>query len=186
MNNQSISPEKKSDFSIVRMLATLKDGKERSYSSRYWSPATRKQSYRVFGPLAALDARFQTTPEMVICALYATHFREGAEPHKTSRKSIGDTIRLLGGGNVKADEFPSVEKHFLRLLASKELDDTADQLHRFMIRFRNHKSFLQVDYENLLWDLRRFLSNPEKTHHHWASDFWQAPNLEQPESSSTS
>lgn len=172
----------KSKFSIQHMLNLLQDRGIRAYARKFWSPTTQGQSFRVFGRLNALNGKYQITPEMIVIAVYATHFDENKAAHHKKNRSIGASLRQLGGGNEKADQFPSVERHFSRLLASDNLDDLAQQLNRFAKKFKTAKPSVTMDYEQLLWDLRHFLSNPEKTRLRWAADFWQAPI---PESTTT-
>lgn len=167
-----------STYSLSNMLELLSEGKHRAYARRFWSSTTRGQSLRVFGRLNALNSRFQVTPEMIITAVYAVHYTETASAHSQRGSSLGLALRKLGGGSEKADEFPAVERHFMRLISSDNLTDISEQLRRFAIKLRTHSPFLSLDYQRLLWDLREFLTQSDKVKLRWAADFWQAPLLD--------
>jgi CRISPR type I-E-associated protein CasB/Cse2 len=56
---------------------------------------------------------------------------------------------------------------------ASELDALGDQLHRLFIRFAGDG--IALDYNRLLWDLRKWNKSAEDIKARWACDFWQAP-----------
>ena len=82
----------------------------------------------------------------------------------------------LAGGSSKADGFESMERHFRRILASRDLEDVGAQLHRLVKRLE--RDGIPLDYVALLEDLIRFGQRPERVKTRWSLDFWQAANSE--------
>ncbi len=138
---------------------------------RYWSPATRHQSYPVLGQLGALE----DVRKSVLAALYAEH------PDHAAGVTVGKAALRLG--ERKDGEHP-YDRHFRRLLACQELGSPADpgdlaqQLHRLVKRL--DREGVALDYHSLLINLRSWTktSNPglrEDVKLRWAADFWRAP-----------
>lgn len=155
------------DFVEV-LISICKDRGHRAALRRWWSKSTRHYAYPVLGRIYALDDDRKT----LVAALYAEHSKDNSTTHKSGGNSLGSAALKLGGNSTKADAFPSMERHFRRLLSASSLDDLAPQLHRVIKRLERES--ISLDYARLLGDLRQFHNNPENVKTRWATAFWQA------------
>lgn len=156
------------DF-VARLIGVCRDRGQRAELRRWWSEGTRHYAYPILGSLYALDDDRKT----IAAALYAVQAKDSTPAHVSGGHSIGIAALKLGGGSSQADDFPSMERHFRRLLAANTLDDLAPQLHRLVKRLERES--IPLDYALLLGDLRQFGNNPEAVKTRWAIAFWQAP-----------
>lgn len=149
---------------IDQLLKVCLDRGHRAELRRYWSEGTRHYAFPVLGRLGALGDH--KVPDALTAALYAEN-----PNHLLGGRSLGSAALRLGGGEA----FDSMERHFRRLLAcdAGELKELGNQLHRLFIRFE--REAISLDYNRLLWDLRRWPKNAEDIKTRWACDFWQAP-----------
>ena len=58
----------------------------------------------------------------------------------------------------------------LRLVASDSLEDAADQLQRILVRFNG--AGVHLDFNTLLWDLRKWTNRSEDVKTSWGKDYW--------------
>ena len=152
---------------IERLTRVCLDRGHRAELRRYWSDATRHYAFPVLGRLGALGEH--KLPDALTATLYAEN-----PNHQLGGNSLGHAALQLGGG----DAFESMERHFRRLLAANgnELEELGDGLHRLFIRLaRCKKGPVALDYNRLLWDLRRWAKSADDIKTRWACDFWQAP-----------
>lgn len=164
-------PDHAAFIARLQKLAHDRERGQRAALRKYWSPTTRHQSYPVLGLLNALGNEQKT----ILAALFAEH------PKHQGNVSVGKAALLLG--DRKDGDHP-YDRHFRRLLACDDLPDLGQQLHRLVKRLS--REGIGLDYADLHKRLNFWTNYRENVKLHWASDFWQAPNLEQPESSSTS
>lgn len=167
----TIDYQKQNEDFVARLIEICRDRGYRAALRRYWSETTRHDAYAALGRLRALDDDRRT----IVSALYATH-SSSAEAHCSGGHSIGSAALELGGRKTTATEFPSMERHFRRLLAADNLDDLKWQLYRLVKRLE--RTSIPLDYARLLSDLCQFQSNPETVKTRWAIAFWQAPSEE--------
>jgi CRISPR type I-E-associated protein CasB/Cse2 len=165
--------QKQNEDFITRLVGICSDRGHRAALRRWWSEKTRHFAYPVLGRLFALDDSRKT----LLAALYATHSKDSSPAHVPNSHSIGSAALKLGGNSTQADAFPSMERHFRRLLSAQSPDDLGSQLHRLVKRLERES--IPLDYARLLGDLRRFGNDPEAVKTRWAVAFWQAP-AEQP------
>ena len=156
------------DF-VAALVSTCKDRGHRASLRRWWSESTRHYAYPVLGKLRAIDDDHKA----LLAALYAEHSNDSAPTHVPSGHSIGNAALKLGGNSTQSDAFPSMERHFRRLLSANLLDELAPQLHRLVKRLERES--IPLDYARLLSELRQFHRNPETVKTRWATAFWQAP-----------
>lgn len=128
---------------------------------RYWSVTTRHYAFPV---LARLPVQSFDSPDAMAAALYAVN-----PNHNNGGPRLGQALYRLAH-DKDPDAF---ERHFRRLLASESLEDAADQLHRLFKRL--DRSGLGLDYNSLLWDLRKWRNDREGVRTGWATDFWLKP-----------
>jgi CRISPR type I-E-associated protein CasB/Cse2 len=149
---------------IEQIIRVCQDRGHRAELRRYWSDATRHYAFPILGRLGALGEH--KLPDALTAALYAEN-----PNHQLGGNSLGRAALRLGSG----DAFESMERHFRRLLAANgnELDELGGGLHRLFIRFG--REGIAIDYNRLLWDLRRWAKNADDVKTRWACDFWQAP-----------
>jgi len=149
---------------IDQLTRICQDRGHRAELRRYWSTATRHYAFPVLGRLGALgDHRL---PEALTAALYAEN-----PNHQPGGNSLGRAALKLGAGEA----FESMERHFRRLLSANdnELEELGAGLHRLFIRLE--RANIVLDYNDLLWDLRRWPKEADTIKTQWACDFWQAP-----------
>lgn len=169
----TINYQQQNEDFVTRLAGICRDRGLRASLRRWWSEGTRHYAYPILGSLAALDDDRKT----LLAALYAVHAKDHAPAHVINGPSIGAAALKLGGNSTQADAFPSMERHFRRLLAAESLDDLGPQLHRLVKRLERES--IPLDYARLLGDLRQFHNHPESVKTRWAIAFWQAPT-EQP------
>jgi CRISPR type I-E-associated protein CasB/Cse2 len=159
------------DF-VAQLVKLCKDDRgHRAALRRWWSDGTRHYAYPLLGKLYALDEKLN--PKTITAALYGAHLKDSAPAHLAGSHSIGSAALKLGGNSSQADAFPSMERHFRRLLAADPLEDLGPQLHRLVKRLERES--IPLDYARLLGDLRQFRNNPEAVKTRWSIAFWQAP-----------
>lgn len=152
---------------IERLIRICQDRGHRAELRRYWSDTTRHYAFPVLGRLGALGEH--KLPDALTAALYAEN-----PNHQLGGNSLGRAALRLGAG----DAFESMERHFRRLLASNgnELEELGEGLHRLFVRLaRCENGPVALDYNRLLWDLRRWAKEADDIKTRWACDFWQAP-----------
>ena len=161
--------QQNTDF-VAQLVNLCKDDRgHRAALRRWWSDGTRHYAYPLLGKLYALEDDRKT----ITAALYGAHLKDTAPAHLAGSHSIGSAALKLGGNSSQADAFPSMERHFRRLLAADSLEDLAPQLHRLIKRLERES--IPLDYARLLGDLRQCRNNPEAVKTRWAIAFWQAP-----------
>lgn len=140
---------------------------------RYWSPATRHQSWAMLGRLGTLRANY-TSPETILAALFAIH-----PLHVAGGNRLGQAALKLAGGGQKSDSFDSFDRHFRRLLACEDgnLNELSQYLQRLVKRLE--REGVPLDYNALLWDLRKWHNHAENVKSEWARQFYQAPSENQ-------
>ena len=162
------APAQNEDF-LRRLRKAAEDNGNRAALRKYWSPATRHQSYPVLGLLGALD----DNRKAIIAALFAEH-----PEHK-----VGITIgkAALALGDRKEGEHP-YDRHFRRLLACDDDLGTAAspgdlplQLHRLVKRLSRQP--VSLDFLELHKNLNYWAKYSDTVKLRWASHFWQAPQL---------
>jgi len=143
---------------LSALMCCSKDRGKMAALRRYWSPTTRHQAYPVLAQLHALGA--EVHGDMILSALFATN-----PNHQPNMGPLGKSLlKLCGGGDAAMD------RHVRRLISLDELDAVADELCRLNLRFKS--SGIPVDYEQLLWDLRRWKKESELVKIKWARSFW--------------
>jgi CRISPR type I-E-associated protein CasB/Cse2 len=147
---------------LEKLIKICTDRGSRAALKRFWSPATKHYAYPVLGMLGALGKPKESDAFTV--ALYAIN-----PYHEPNGSRLGQACHKLAAGKG----FESFEKHFRRLLASDELEEVADQLHRIFKRME--RDSIGLDYHRLLWDLRKWNKDQDNIKTDWAKDFWQAP-----------
>jgi CRISPR type I-E-associated protein CasB/Cse2 len=148
------------DTFLDQLIRLANDRGDRAALRRYWSPATRHQSYPLLGRLNAIQDRRKT----ITAALYSVH------PENHPGVTVGKAALLLG--DRKGGEHP-YDRHFRRLLASDDLDDLAAQLFRLVKRLQ--REGIGLGYDRLYKDLNYWAGFSEDVKVRWAADFWQAP-----------
>ncbi len=160
--------QQNTDFVAQLVSLCAHDRGHRAALRRWWSDGTRHYAYPLLGKLYALEDDRKT----ITAALYGVHLKDTAPAHLAGSHSIGSAALKLGGNSSQADAFPSMERHFRRLLAADLLEDLAPQLHRLVKRLERES--IPLDYARLLGDLCQFRNNPEAVKTRWAIAFWQA------------
>lgn len=138
---------------------------------RYWSPATRHYAYPVLARLVALPRETSVlTAETVIAVLYAYN-----PNHQPDGLRLGQAALRLSGGSMKSERFEAFEHHFRRLLACDGggLNELSQQLRRILIRMERES--IPLNYNQLLWDVRKWRQSSDDVKAAWARDFWRAP-----------
>ncbi|RFC42797.1 MAG: CRISPR-associated protein Cse2 (CRISPR_cse2) [Verrucomicrobia bacterium] len=161
--------QKQNEDFVSALIQVCGDRGLRAAMRRWWSEGTRHYAYPILGKLFALDDDRRT----LVTALYAVHSKDSAFAHVSGAHSIGSAALKVAGGSSQADAFPSMKRHFRRLLSAESLDDLGPQLHRLVKRLERES--IPLDYARLLGDLRQFSNNPEAVKTRWAIAFWQAP-----------
>lgn len=153
---------------IEKLVKTCDDRGNRAELRRFWSPATLHYAYPVLGRLGIFNQRnpgaITRNPDAITAALYAV-----SPHHAPNGLRVGQACRKLAGDKG----FESFEKHFRRLLASEDLQEVGDQLHRIFKRL--DRDSIALDYNRLLWNLRKWNKESGEIKTRWAMDFWQAP-----------
>ncbi|MGF1656620.1 MAG: type I-E CRISPR-associated protein Cse2/CasB [Verrucomicrobiales bacterium] len=164
------TPEIKQDEPFIQRLLNACGGEkagrtQRAMLRRYWSTTTRHYAYPILGQLGVAKPE---TAEATIAALYATH-----PQHSPSAYKVGGAALQLG--ERKKDDLHPYDAHFRRLLAAEEADDVAWQLFRLMRRLsRFSERVIVVNYNSLLWDLRKWQRDSDDIKTQWALEFWRA------------
>lgn len=163
------------DEDFIRILQQKVGGEHnratRAELRRYWSPTTRHYATMALGKIGAL--RSYLSPEALLALLYAEH-----PEHRPEGASFGKALLRLAGGNSSSDAFASFERHFRRLLACEggDLEELSRVLHRFVRRLA--KESIPLDYNQLLWDLRKWRNHSEDVKTQWTRAFYGAPSPE--------
>ncbi|WPJ95665.1 type I-E CRISPR-associated protein Cse2/CasB [Coraliomargarita algicola] len=158
--------EPKKDDVFIRMLTNMcKDRGTSAALRKYWSPTTTHYSYPILGRLRVPNHKH---PDAITASLYAIN-----PNHQNPGKSFAQACLQLAGGSIKAQAFETFEPHMLRLLASSELDELKQQLRRISIRLE--RAGIPINYNRLMWDLRKWAKESEDIKTAWAMHFWQAP-----------
>jgi len=153
---------------LIRLCSPQRRG-EAAQLRRYWSSATRHDAWPILGRLGVICHK----ADQLTAALFAEHCRQDIL-HRRGAGGIGRAVRTLGGGRNTDPKFDSTERHFRRLLACDNLDELAGPLHRMVKRLQRHSGGpILLDYNRLLWDLRKWTSDSETIKTEWARDFWQ-------------
>ena len=147
---------------IEKLVKTCDDRGNRAELRRFWSPATLHYAYPVLGRLGIPNPG---NPDAITAALYAV-----SPHHAPNGLRVGQACRKLAGDKG----FESFEKHFRRLLASEDLQEVGDQLHRIFKRL--DRESIALDYQEVLKNLRFWKNYSETVKTRWAMDFWQAPS----------
>ncbi|MGB0744101.1 MAG: type I-E CRISPR-associated protein Cse2/CasB [Opitutales bacterium] len=160
-------PDKKSTNEplIEKLLSNCEERGRKAALRRFWSPTARSLAYPVLGRLGV--PHFEH-PDAYTAALYSIGPR-----HQAGGKTVGSACLQLAGGSIKAAEFETFEPHMIRLLASKDLSEVSNQLRKILIRCE--RSDISLNYNQLLWDLRKWPKQSEDVKTKWAMCFWQAP-----------
>ena len=168
-NEQELSPDEPFITKVLALCLEPGGGKNRGNCAklrRYWSPSTRHYAYPLLGRLSVLDRK----PDALTAALFAEY-----PEHSPSGLTIGKAALRLAGGSRNSSGFEAFERHFRRLLGcdGSNLEEIGAYLHRMILRLKG--SGLKLNYNQILWDLRRWRSSDEDVKIRWACDFWQAP-----------
>ena len=156
-------PDQKNNEAFIEKLLKLKEDRGAlAHLRRFWSPATLHYAYPILGRLDAIDPQ---KPEAIIAALFAIH-----PQHLLGGLTVGRAALSLG---KREENHHPYDTHFRRLLASDELADASLQLLKLMRRMQREST--PVDFNQVLWDLRRWDKDAAKVKTWWAMDFWQAP-----------
>jgi CRISPR type I-E-associated protein CasB/Cse2 len=150
---------------IEILLSNCKERGRKAALRRFWSPTARSYAYPVLGRLNVHNFEH---PDAYTAALYSIGPR-----HRAGGNAVGSACLQLAGGSIKAAEFETFEPHMVRLLASKELNEVSNQLRKILIRCE--RSDISINYNQLLWDLRKWPKQSEDVKTQWAMRFWQAP-----------
>ncbi len=163
------------DEDFVRLLEKNVGGEHnraiRAELRRYWSPTTRHYATMALGKLQAL--RTYLSPEALLALLYAEH-----PDHRSGGETLGKALLRLAGGNSSSEAFPSFERHFRRLLACEggDLEELSRVLHRLVRRLA--KESIPLDFNQLLWDLRKWRKKSDEVKTQWTRAFYTAPSPE--------
>jgi CRISPR type I-E-associated protein CasB/Cse2 len=138
---------------------------------RYWSLTTRHYATMQLAKLGAL--RSYLNPEALLALLYAEH-----PEHRQQGSSLGRALLTLAGGSAQSSGFEAFERHFRRLLACEggDLNELSTVLHRFVKRLS--KESIPLDYNKLLWDLRKWHTSSEEVKTQWTRSFYNSPSPE--------
>lgn len=155
---------------VLRWCGGENNRATRAELKRYWSPATRHQSWAILGRLGTLRPN-HTSPETILAALYGVH-----PSHKMGSNRLGRAALTLAGGHIRSDHFESFDRHFRRLLACEggQLEELGGYLHRLFKRLERED--IPVDFNTLLWDLRNWHRRADDVKSEWARQFYQAPH----------
>lgn len=152
-------PVKPDEPLIAAVVAAGRDRGASAELRRYWSPATRHYAFPILGRLQVRDPR---SADAVTAALYAVH-----PNHKPGGPRLGQALRKFADGQ------DSFEPHVKRLLSADSLEEVADQLQRLFVRLRGKG--IALDFNRVLWDLRKWTSKSEEVKTSWGQDFWMSP-----------
>lgn len=148
---------------LDQLIRVCDDRGDRAALRRYWSPTTRHMAYPVLGKLNALkDSR-----KSVLAALFGEH------PEHRNGMGVGRSAMFLG---ERKDGDHPYDRHFRRLLASEDMEELGQQLHRLVKRLG--REGIGLDFERLHRDLNFWANYREEVKIDWAADFWQAPKLD--------
>lgn len=156
---------KANDPFINKLIDACDDPGSAAALRKYWSPTTAHYAYPILGRLRVPNLKH---PDAITAAIYSIN-----PNHKKSGNSVGKACLQLAGGRINASGFDTFEPHMQRLLASTELDDLKPQLRRISIRLKH--AGIHIDYNRLMWDLRKWNKQSDKVKTQWAMQFWQAP-----------
>lgn len=154
------SPPKKDEPIIQKAIEVCRDRGAASELRRYWSPAT---MHYAFPPLGRVGVRDPRSADAITAALYAVN-----PNHRGGGLRLGFALKKLGNGQE------SFDSHVRRLLASDSLEDAGDQLQRIFVRLSG--SSVSLDYNTLLWDLRKWANRSEEVKTSWGKDYWMSPH----------
>lgn len=156
----SKEPQKSPDEPLIaNVIAICRERGASSELRRFWSPATRHYAFPVLGRLRVGDPR---SPDAITAALYATN-----PNHKPGGPRPGKALQQFARGE------DSFDAHVRRLLASDSLEDVGSQLQRLFVRLAG--AGIALDYNRLLWDLRKWTNHAEDIKTAWGQDYWMSP-----------
>lgn len=158
MNNDS--PVKPDESLIRRVIALCSDRGASAELRRYWSPTTQ---YYAFSVLGRLGIEHPNSADAYTVALYAVN-----PLHKSTGYRVGQALRRF------ADKEDSFDAHVRRLLASSSLNEVANRLQRLLIRLEKER--IVLNYNQLLWDLRKWHHNASDVKTAWGKDYWMSLN----------
>ena len=159
------SQPKTDDPLIQKTIEVCRDRGTASELRRYWSAATKHYSFPAFG---RIGVRAPRSADAITAALYAIN-----PNHRAGGMRVGQALKKFGDGQE------SFDAHVRRLLASDSLEDAGDQLQRIFARFGS--SGVSLDYNTLMWDLRKWTNRSEEVKTSWGKDYWMTPKDLEPE-----
>jgi len=158
---------------FVTGLRRIKDNRGKVAAlRRAISPGLRIDAWPV---IADLGGDIERPVYAAVAALYATH------PEENDSANFGATCRQIAMKDSSDGKLPeSYERRFRRLLAAGSSEQLAELL-RAWIRLASSKG-AGVNYQRLFEDLWRWDWNADDIRVRWASEFWPARRIEEPES----
>ena len=154
-----MNTEKKENNSLIHRLQKLKEDRgSMSNLRRYWSETTRHYATMELGRIGILNS----ASDSITAALYAIH------PKHQKGEGLGNSLRKMVRNTDQENAF---EPHFRRLLVCQTLDECQWQLYRMFKRLE--KVEIGVDFEKLMWDLRKFDNDTDEIKQRWAGNYWQ-------------
>ena len=154
--------EKTDDPFVEKLLKLGNDRGSLSHLKRFWSATTLHYAYPVLGRLGVPDPKH---PDAMTAALFSIHPR-----HQLGGPGIGRAALSLG--DRKEDKHP-YDSHFRRLLSCDSLEDASWQLLKLMRRLEREGK--EIDFNQVMWDLRNWDKKSADVKTRWAMHFWQAP-----------
>ncbi|MEX1119687.1 MAG: type I-E CRISPR-associated protein Cse2/CasB [Terrimicrobiaceae bacterium] len=153
---------KENEFIISAMMRVCKDRASASCLKKYWSRETRHYSFPVLGNLGLRDP---DGADARTVALYAIH-----PDHSPQSAGLGHALRKLDGGSGNMDS------RVRRLLASDTIEDVTLQIRRLLPLLS--RDGIGVNYNHLLWDLRKWNQSSEGVKTGWGRGYWMSEKEE--------
>ena len=153
----SNTPQKKQNEPLIeKTIEVCRDRGTVAELRRFWSTATKHYAFPGLGRIGVRDPR---SADAMTAALYAIN-----PNHVAGGLRLGQALKKFGDGQE------SFDAHVRRLLASDSLEDAADQLQRILVRFNG--AGVHLDFNTLLWDLRKWTNRSEDVKTSWGKDYW--------------
>lgn len=144
------------EFLVDGVARICRDRGSAACLKKYWSDGTRHYAFPVFG---ALGIKIPDGADARMVALFALHPK-----HSPESSGFGRALKKLDGGTGGMDS------RVRRLLAADDLDDATLQIRRLMPMLA--REGVSVNYNSLLWDLRKWGKDPDEVKTRWGRDYW--------------